>query len=155
MRIFFFIFIFTIFICVAGISGQVRRSCNRAVVYDKDRRGFDELAVISLDVNRDGLSDKLIPSVSQTRGKSGIQHWIAFDVKISGQEQQRRFFRYMYGGEETYWVWALIPCRVNQDKYPDLLFYSGDDTSDERIYLVNTKNSFRVFRRPGPKSLGN
>jgi hypothetical protein len=133
---------------------RMSQSCSRTGVQDTERHAFDELTTIRLDANGDGRSDELIPRVFETRGKRGLRHWISFNLRLSGQTSSREFFRYMYGGEDPYWVWALVPCRINRDRYPDLLFYSGDDTSEEEVLLLNTKNSFVVFRRPGPKSLG-
>ena len=60
----------------------------------------------------------------------------------------RSFFKYRYGIDKTdYWVWALVPCKVNKDGRRDLAFYAGDDTSDETIVILNQGSRFRVHSR--------
>ncbi len=59
------------------------------------------------------------------------------------------FFRYQYGsGEADYWVYALVSAGdINGDGKRDLIFYSGDDSSDETITLINRGNRFIVHKR--------
>jgi hypothetical protein len=127
--------------------------CRKIVVEDSDRRGFDELESYTLDVGGDGKPDKITPRTYAVKTKrkvsnkfkAGEVHWIAFDLKAGNGRVIKSFFKYNYGTEEAvYWVYALIPCRFNSDARIDLLFYSGDDTSDETIILENKGNSFRV-----------
>jgi hypothetical protein len=40
-----------------------------------------------------------------------------------------------------------VPCDVNKDGLIDLVFYSGDDTSDETIILLNKADRFIVDSR--------
>jgi hypothetical protein len=67
----------------------------------------------------------------------------------SGGRRINSFFRYQYGdGESDYWVYALISAGdINHDGKTDLVFYSGDDTSDETITLLNRGNRFIVHQR--------
>ena len=128
------------------------------IIQDKDRRGFDDRRPILLDIDQDGTPDEITARVYRIRtirkprrggrAKLGEAHWIAFDMKTGRGRMQRSFFRYQYGSERAdYWVYALVPCDVNKDGQTDLIFYSGDDTSEETIVLLNHHGRFRVHSR--------
>ena len=76
------------------------------------------------------------------------QEWIVFDLKTGRGRVVRSFFKYRYGTDDVdYWVWALVPCKAHRGGRTDLVFYAGDDTSDETIGLLNQKAGFRVHSR--------
>ncbi|MCA1623786.1 MAG: hypothetical protein LC768_06680 [Acidobacteria bacterium] len=111
-----------------------------------------------MDVDGDGKLDTITPRAykvkvnrktsSKTKSKVRENYWIAFNIKTSNGRVLNSFFRYNYGiNEAVYWVYAFVPCRINRDGRTDLLFYSGDDTSQESVVLVNRGNSFKVFSR--------
>ena len=56
------------------------------------------------------------------------------------------FFSYRYGDERAdYWVWALKAVGdLDRDGRTDLVFYSGDDTTDETVVLLQTPRSFKA-----------
>jgi hypothetical protein len=84
----------------------------------------------------------------KTKSKTREIHWIAFDIKTSKGRVIKSFFKYNYGTNEAdYWVYAFVPCRINRDGRTDLLFYSGDDTTEEMIILVNRDNVFKIYSR--------
>ena len=127
-------------------------------VTDDDRRGFDDLRPIYVDVDSDGKPDRIKPRTYQTYKRRGsrpllkdVKNWITFDLKTTRGRTIRSFFTYNYGTAEnggSYWVYALIPARdVNKDGKTDLLFYSGDDTGDETVVLLNLGNKFVVHSR--------
>lgn len=127
-------------------------------ISDDVKRSFEELNPIKIDVDRDGRPDTIQPRVYVvvTRCAKGkhlrqrdIQHWIAFDLITARGRRTPSFFKYQYGtGEADYWVYALISGGdINSDGRTDLVFYSGDDTSDETITLVNRGNRFIVHSR--------
>jgi len=127
-------------------------------IADRDRRPFDDLRPIALDADSDGTPDTITPRIYTVKPKSAVSakskrearesHWIIFDLKTGKGRVLNSFFRYEYGTEEAdYWVYALVPCDVNKDGRIDLVFYSGDDTSDETVILLNTGKSFRVHFR--------
>ena len=127
-------------------------------VDDSRKRSFSELGPVSLDVDGDGKDDTVTPRIYSARPgrkyRHGIWanvkevHWITFDLKTSGGRTQRSFFSFDYGTNEAdYWVYALVPCDVNRDGKTDLVFYTGDDTSDDTVVLVNRGGVFRVQSR--------
>ncbi len=150
-----------IFVVAVQLNAQGKSKladCRKIVVQDPDRRGFDERDSFGIDVDDDGKPDKITPRTytvkttrkvsDKTKPKAGEIHWIAFDLKTSKGRVIKSFFKYNYGTDEAdYWVYALVPCRLNRDGRTDLLFYAGDDTSEESIILVNRKNAFKVFSR--------
>ena len=128
------------------------------IIGDRDRRSFDERGPILVDVDGDGKPDRISPRIYTVRAqreppsKGGADanetHWITFDLKTSRGRVAKSFFRYEYGtGEAGYWVYALVPCDVNKDGRADLIFYSGDDTSDETVILLNKAGRFIVHSR--------
>jgi hypothetical protein len=127
-------------------------------ITDEDRRGFEDLTPIKIDVDRDGKPDTIQPrtykiTARRAKGKklkkSDVRHWIAFDLSTSKGLRIPSFFKYNYGSDEAgYWVYALKSAGdVNKDGNTDLIFYSGDDTSDETVILANKINRFTVYTR--------
>lgn len=134
-------------------------SAEGQAVSDDDKRGFDELTPIFIDVDNDGKSDRIQPRTYQTRHKPHgkrlleihIKNWITFDLKTSTGKTVRSFFTYNYGTAEqggSYWVYALTATEdVNKDGRRDLMFYTGDDTGDDTVILLNKGNRFPVHSR--------
>ena len=143
--------IFVIFFVALAAQAQSIR--------DEDRRGFDELGPVLIDVDGDGKSDRIQPRTYQTykrqRGKRlyprDIRNWITFDLYGSRSGLVKAFFTYNYGTAEnggSYWVYALIPAGdIDKDGKRDLIFYAGDDTTDETVTLLNRGNRFIVRSR--------
>jgi hypothetical protein len=132
--------------------------CRRVIVQDPDRRSFDDRNSFTLDIDGDGRPDTIRPRTYTLKANrkdarkhppnAREMHWIAFDMKTSKGRVLKSFFRYDYGTDEAaYWVYAFVPCSINGDRKPDLLFYSGDDTSVETIILVNKGSTFKVQSR--------
>lgn len=126
-------------------------------ITDEDRRDFEDFTPIKIDVDGDGKPDTIKPRIYQIKlrvkgkrlRKRDIQNWIAFDLTTSKGRQIKSFFRYNYGdAEASYWQYALKSAGdFNKDGKTDLIFYAGDDTSDETIWLANKTNRFTVFKR--------
>jgi hypothetical protein len=142
---------FTIFILLACAAVNFAQE-----ITDEDRRGFDDSTPIRID--GDGRADAFTPRIYQISTKKGkppnerdIQNRLAFDLTASSGRIIKSFFKYNYGTAEaggSYWVYALKAAGdVNGDGKIDLVFYSGDDTSDETIWLANKNGRFVEFRR--------
>ncbi|MDQ3799746.1 MAG: hypothetical protein M3384_09860 [Acidobacteriota bacterium] len=127
-------------------------------INDADKRGFDDLSPIKIDVDGDRQPDTIQPRTFKTTprrvkgkrpGKSDVKHWIAFDLTTSKGLRIPAFFKYNYGTDESvYWVYVLSSAGdVDKDGKTDLVFYAGDDTSDETIILANRTNRFVVIKR--------
>ena len=152
MKIFLLAIFFTLFL---NFSFQAQ------TITDADRRGFDDLSQIKIDVDRDGKPDTIQPRTYQTtikrngKGKhlrkQDTQNWIAFDLITSKGRKINSFFKYNYGTAEqggSYWVYALVPAGdINRDKKTDLIFHSGDDTSDDTITLISKGDRFIVHKK--------
>jgi hypothetical protein len=132
-------------------------SGNCGQIDDRDRRGFDNVTPILLDVDGDGKPDEITPRIysgttirrrDAKNRKAYVSHWITFDLRATAGRRQRSFFKYQYGtGMADYWVYALVPCDINKDGRMDLIFYSGDDTSAETVVLINKESGFKVLSR--------
>lgn len=127
-------------------------------IRDEDRRTFDDRSPVMLDVDGDGRPDAIRSRVYKARAGRGSSvragrkvsevDRIAFDLTTSRGRALKSFFRYDYGEDGVrYWVWAIVPCDFNRDGRVDLVFYSGDDTSDETVILRNTGRAFKVHSR--------
>lgn len=129
-------------------------------IEDRDRRGFEELGPIFIDIDNDGKADTIVPrvysvKVSRARRGGGKKtareiHWITFDLTTSKGRVLKSFFRYSYGSDiADYWVYALVPCDKGNGR---LIFYSGDDTSDETVLLQyrGTRFVVRSRKQSGP-----
>ena len=121
---------------------------------DNDKRSFyGGLDPIVKDIDGDGKPDTITPRlvVTHFRDKKSKLHqaeWLVFDLKTSRGRVVRSFFKYHYGNDKIdYWVWWLAPCKVNKDGRRDLVFYAGDDTSDETVVISNQPDGFRVISR--------
>ena len=128
------------------------------VITDEVKQAFGDLKPIKIDVDGDGRADTIQPReyalvdkcVKGTPLKfTDVKHWISFDLTLARGQRFPSIFKYRFGdSESTYWVYALVPAGdVNRDGKPDLVFYSGDDTSDETITLVNKGNRFIVHSK--------
>ena len=109
-------------------------------------------------MDRDGIDDTIQPRTYKVTAphKKGvktkpfdIKHWIAFDLITSKGRKIRSFFKYKYGTAEVdLWVYALTSAGdFNKDGKTDLIFYAGDDTGDETIWLANQGNRFVIYKR--------
>lgn len=132
--------------------------CRGVIVQDSDRRSFDDHSSFTLDVDGDGKPDTITPRtyILKANRKNPDRftpsarevHWIAFDIKTSQGRVLKSFFKYDYGTDVAdYWMYAFVPCSVNEDGRPDLLFYSGDDTSVGTVILANGSGGFQVHSR--------
>jgi hypothetical protein len=132
--------------------------CRKIEIQDSERRGFKETEAFALDVDGDGASDTITPRTYTVKTNRKIfngdewkpfeEHWIAFDIKTSRGRLLKSFFKYHYGNNvDDYYVYALVPCTIDRDAKPELLFYAGDDVDAERVILVNRDDAFKIHSR--------
>jgi hypothetical protein len=129
---------------------SITSSADCGKIEDQDKRSFHDLSPVVVDADGDGQPDSIAPRTYIVKANHKLQetHWIAFDLKTSKGRTLSSFFKYQYGTSRAdYWVYALVPCDINQDGKIDLIFYSGDDTSDETIVLLNSRGRFIVHSR--------
>lgn len=137
--------------------------CRKIEVQDSDRRGFNQLESFTLDVDGDGKTDTINPRTYTVKTNRKIfngtvwkpleEHWITFDIKTANNRVLKSFFKYHYGNNvDDYYVFALLPCKINRDSKPDLLFYAGDDVDAETIILVNRGSIFKIYSRKVEKN---
>lgn len=142
-----------ILISTIGVFAQNKTvECKNRVVDDSEKRDFVGDS-FSFDIDGDGKADTVtaktykVAVAKKTKSEITENHWISFDLKTSKGKLFKSFFKYKYGDNRAdYWIYALVPCGVKAGK-SDLLFYAGDDTSDETIILQNTGSSFKVVSR--------
>lgn len=135
-------------------------NCKDAVT-DERKRSYSELTPIEVDVDLDGKVDTITPRTYTTkasRDRFGRRikeiHWIALDLTTSRGAKFPSFFKFDYGTNlADYWVYALIPCSVNRDQRTDLVFYTGDDESDETVTFMNRNGKFVVVSRKHTEGL--
>jgi hypothetical protein len=118
------------------------------LVVDGDKHPFDELVPISVDLDKDGKNETIQPrTYSKPRDRQDYADvWIAFDLRRATGKTQKDIFRYLYGNEHSHsWIWALKPAGdVNRDGTLDLVFYTGDDTTDEMVFLLQKGSRFEA-----------
>lgn len=142
----------------AQVKSEQAADCRNIVVQDGDRHSSEDRSSFTIDIDGDGLPDRITPRphiVKPTRKASSKAnrtthetHWIRFDAKTGKGNVLNSFFNYKYGTEEAaYWAYAFVPCRLKRNGKKALLFYAGDDTSQETIVLVNRGNAIRVYSR--------
>ena len=131
-------------------------NCSVAVS-DEIKRDYKELRPLVFDVDGDGKLDRIIPRTyvgpptkmlhGAKRTSEKESHWIAFDLKLANRPQ-KTFFRFNYGSDwADYWIYAVAPCRANRDRLTDLIFYAGDDSSDDTVVFRNTGRGFVIHSR--------
>ena len=119
------------------------------------KRGFDDLSPISLDVDGDGRLDLITPRIvrrqvhhpnlQSSESRRPEAHFIVFDLKFANGRFLKSFFKFKFGDSKAdYWVYSMALPGKPTSGSPELLFYSGDDTSDVTIHLRLQNGRFRV-----------
>lgn len=158
-----FLFFLLVFSGIIQVNAQIKAAqladCNKKTgIRDSERRRFDDKSSIEIDLDGDGLQDKITPrtytvkvrqkSSSKRKSKVTETHWITFDLKMSKGHLFKSFFKYEYGTNlADYWVYGIVPCRLYPNGRTDLFFYSGDDTSEESVILANMGSRYIVYSR--------
>jgi len=142
-------------IILASLLLSIPPSSKCRAIGDGDMRSFadPDPDPIVMDIDGDGKPDTIrsrlvVKRFRDRKSKLHQAEWLVLDLKTSRGRVVRSFFKYHYGNDRIdYWVWWLATCQVNKDGRTDLVFYAGDDTSDETIVISNQPNGFRVISR--------
>ncbi|NJM45767.1 MAG: SH3 domain-containing protein [Alkalinema sp. RU_4_3] len=95
------------------------------------------------------LEKPMAQSCPDRRGgeKMKTQVFVKFDL-VDGKSRKRSLlFEHSIGTNlATYWVYDIREVRnINRDEYVDLVFYAGDDTSDETVLLLRKKDHYKAI----------
>jgi hypothetical protein len=108
------------------------------------------------DINGDSRMDKIVKvkdvQPAYTLGNSGgckitTGHYIKYLLFLDGQREPITVFNHKYGTEEAdYWQYKLEVLKdLNMDGKSDLIYYAGDDTSQEYVFLLQKPSSFKAI----------
>lgn len=146
-------FLLITFFSLSSIVFANSAKCSENPFTDADKRDFGDKTIFQIDVDGDGENDTITPRVYKNKPNKPTKviselHWITFDLKTSKGKNINSFFKFKYGDNRAdYWVYALVPCRIKNGKGNDLLFYTGDDTSDVTVILENNETSFKIYSK--------
>jgi hypothetical protein len=139
-----------VYLLVAGTliaSPEVRVACGSRL---GPNQSFSDPSSFTVEMDGTGATETVEVRTYRTRRwlRSGGSKWISFSFRSREVARSKPFFRYRYGSAEAaYWVYRVGTCDANGDGRADLVFYAGDDTSEETVVLLNTGSSFReTFR---------
>lgn len=118
--------------------------------------------VIIADINGNGIPDKVIATyfthpilvTDNYRAhtcKTVPGKFVRYTMYADRQKNGKVIFEQDYGSTiADYWVHRLeIGRDLNRDKRKDLVFYMGDDTSEETIYLLQQAQGFKAISSGG------
>lgn len=120
------------------------------------KRRFDEKLILRIDLDGNGIRDRIVSHrytrkvKSPTDEKAADQfvegHFIQFNWQKDSAKSSLKMFSYQYGASDSYyWVYELEPIGdMNNDGTTDLWFYAGDDTSKEVVFLLSKNGFFKA-----------
>ncbi|AFY91366.1 SH3 domain-containing protein [Chamaesiphon minutus] len=113
--------------------------------------------VINADINGNGKIDRVVASyfsrpvlvLDDSRAntcKTVPGKFVRYTMYADGQKNGQVIFEENYGSTRaSYWVHRLkIGKDIDGDDRKDLVFYMGDDTSDETTYLIQKPTGFKA-----------
>jgi hypothetical protein len=73
--------------------------------------------------------------------------FVKFDLVEGKEGKKSTLFEYKIGTNlATYWIYKIREVRhINRDGFVDLVFYTGDDTSDETVLLLRKKDHYKAI----------
>jgi Bacterial SH3 domain len=118
--------------------------------------------VLTADLNDNGTPDRIVASyftrpilvIADRRAntcKTVTGKFVRYTMYADGQKNGKVIFEENYGSTiASYWVHRLeIGKDLDGDGRKDLVFYMGDDTSDEKTYLLQKPQGFRAVYAGG------
>jgi hypothetical protein len=134
-----------------GVSAEAQTERSRAkppelhMMMDLDGEpGLEQ--VFKSTVERPVLKNQVCPGRPWS-DKVKTDVFAKFDL-VDGKEGKRStLFEYKIGTNlATYWVYKIREVRhINRDGFVDLVFYTGDDTSDETVLLLRKKDHYKAI----------
>jgi hypothetical protein len=118
--------------------------------------------VINADINGNGIPDRVVATyfirpilVLKSRKEHTCQtlpgKFVRYTLYADGQKNGKVIFEESYGSTVgSYWVHRLeIGKDLNRDGLKDLVFYMGDDISDDKTYLLQKPQGFKAVSAGG------
>jgi len=109
------------------------------------------------DINGNGKRDRILkslyekptflPSYSEdNKCEERNGHFVKFVLYLDSQKRGIKIFDYLIGDNESqYWQYRIDKTvDLNKDGVKDLIFYAGDDTTQEYVFLIQKRNHFKA-----------
>lgn len=113
--------------------------------------------VFTADLNGNGKPDRIVEvkykkpvkqfsRTDETRCETRVGHFAKYVLYLDNQKRGKVIFEYMYGSPEAdYWQYGIDKAiDLNRDGVKDLIFYAGDDTSQEHVFLIQKTGYFKA-----------
>jgi hypothetical protein len=136
-----------------SIGCSFSASCSAA----EDLKLPDPMTVIKADINGNGIADRIVASYfsrpvlvldnnEQHTCKTVPGKFVRYTLYPDQQHNGKVIFEENYGSTRaSYWIHKLeIAKDINLDGRKDLVFYMGDDTSNETTYLLQKPEGFKA-----------
>lgn len=122
-------------------------------VYGQQNNNEDFIA----DLNGNGIPDRIVKIehkkpfkrlswIERTKCEMATGHFAKFVLYLDNQKDGKVIFDYLIGDEEAqYWQYRIDKAvDLNNDGVKDLIFYAGDDTTEEYVFLIQKQNFFKA-----------
>lgn len=148
-NLFLFIFI-SLFISGFGYSVFAQKDKNPIFVGDLDGNGKAE-RIIQIKFQK---PTKLLSRKDRSKYEIRNGHYIRYVLYRNGQEKGMTIFEYLIGDDEyVTWKYEIEKAvDLNNDGWKDLIFYAGDDTTSETVFLIQKPDYFKAVY-PGEISI--
>jgi len=75
-----------------------------------------------------------------------VGHFVRYTLARGRQKDERVIFEHQYGSAEAdFWSYGLKPAGdLNGDGAKDLIYYAGDDTGEEHVFLLQKTDGFKA-----------
>jgi hypothetical protein len=134
-----------------GVSAEAQTARSRAkapelhVMMDLDRQsGLEQ--IFKSTVEKPIPANQLCPG-RRWGDKMKTQVFAKFELVDGKSGKRSTMFEQNIGTNlATYWVYDIREVRhINRDEYIDLVFYAGDDTSDETVLLLRKQDHYKAI----------
>lgn len=128
------------FALLSHINGQQ----NRKVVFTGDLNANSKLdRIIEVKYKKPA---KLLSYTSKGKYEIRNGHFIKYILYVDNLKRGKVIFDYLIGDDEAqYWQYRIDKTvDLNKDGLKDLIFYAGDDTTEEYVYLLQKSSHFKA-----------